>query len=188
MKHLKRTMTFLIICLFSLAIAGTSTATPIALDFVFDGTSLGNTAKVEGTLVIDDAILTTNQALLVTGDTSWIDLTVTVSGASFINGVFTKPDLSSVIWREIDGLDFTQELVGQSLASGGIFGQGTSGDFNLFGSHMTGVWNYTLQVGSDHTLLTSMVVTPLPVPEPSALVLFGAGLVGCVVFRKKLQS
>lgn len=180
--------------LFVLA-ANAAQAAPATFNLEWSGTSYGNTASAIGFITFDDAVLVSGAAFNL--NSSWaavLDLGITISGAGAGNGSFGLSDFGSMYFNSPSGLDFTRELIGQTLSNGSTFGTSDmsnpeiGGDFNLFGSSSSapnGTWYFQLTPSgtSESMLLTSMA----PVPEPTTYAMLIAGL-GLLAVRRRKYS
>lgn len=130
-------------------------------EFTYSGAPLGNSATATGTITMDlslmqkssidkgDGITWTNWSTRVSGppelpvqfSPAVANMTMTVNDASAGNGIFGQNHFLEFWMTLPDSLDFTRELVGQSLANGHAFGptdsectkgNGPCGDFNFF--------------------------------------------------------
>ena len=134
--------------------AATLAASVSATDYtaVWSGASLGNTATATATIGLDLTSMP-NRPMITGAFPAWFTgLTMTVSGASSGNGIFTLSDFRNMMYfTSVSALDLSRELVGQSAWS----------DFNLFSSTMNapnGTARFTLTVGGgsgNRMLLTS---------------------------------
>ncbi len=157
-----------------------------------DWVGINNTASATGYITLDATNLATVGGGAV--DLSNVtDLSVTVQGTTGGNGVFGMSDFGSITFHAPGALNLGQQLIGQTLDGGKIFGatDSVSGDFNLFstgGSNApTGTWYFTLTAQSgEQMLLTSMM--PVPEPESYAMLLAGLALAGAIARRKGKQA
>ncbi len=162
----------------------------------YSGAALGNSAVGTGYFTTDLDRL---------GDYSAItDLSLTISGASFGNGTFGLSDFSFYVFNAPSQLDYTRELIGQTLGNGCLYGtsdgpcgNGQSGDFNLFGSSQTspnGTYYFRLSTfggAGDSLYITSLnagAEGPADAPEPASLALLGGGLAALAVRARRKQA
>lgn len=156
----------------------------VTLDITWDGSVFGNSATATGVLVFNDALLPAieqNSSFSALPDPGIVDFSITVSGASSGNGSFGLSDYNSYTFSSNAPLDFSQELIGQTIADGCVFGDAFCSDFNFQGSSSTapfGVWYFELQTNG--AAGDSMVVTSMKarVPLPGTVLLFAVGLLG----------
>lgn len=161
------------------------------LNITWSGASFGNTASATGFITFDTDLIPTIGTQPGVPLDQVIDLGITIEGATSGNGAFTKSDFDFIYFASPSVLNYSTQLIGQSLSNGQTFGptgsttgSGEKGDFNLFTSTQgapEGTWYFTLATNNgngDRMLVTSM--TPA-VPEPEAIALMLAGLV-CVGF------
>lgn len=180
-------------------------ATPHTMKFTYSGASWGNMATATGSFTFEDSMIPINSPFSVMFDLPNPAITafeINILGASSGNGLFTLTDFASLWWRTNGAtLDFTQELVGQPTSNrpwgfSSPTEPGAGGDFNLAsngGGAPSGSWFFELTTSNgtgDSMRLTSMTESsdePIPTPEPSTIVLVGAGLGGIFIMRKRLQ-
>lgn len=171
-----------------LALATSALAAEETFDIVWSGASFGNGASATGFITLDTSLVGSGSSNI--SISSVTNLGITVSGASAGNGTFGRSDFSLIRFWSPSPLDFSRQLIGQSLSNGSTFGNtnlGSGGDFNLFRSNASapsGTWFFTLTTqGGDKMQVTSMA--PVPEPETYAMLMAGLSLVGFVARRKK---
>ena len=193
----------------SLVVSSAANATLIDFRLAWSGASFGNNATATGTITIDDAVLLNPSDGYYQAEPALLGITafsITVSGAAVGNGTFTLEDFNDFAWWT-DGvaLDLSQELIGQpttngvwgtSDASGGCMSEGC-GDFNIFPNQGSGApgGTYFFEIttnedpedgSGDRLLLTSFA--PVQVAEPTALSLFGLGLLGLGLAARRRKT
>lgn len=158
----------------------------------WSGAPNGNTATATAIISIDTALVPNPGSYtdLASMPLWFIDVQLTVQGATSGNGTFQKTDFQGILWdTSAVALDLGQELVGQTT-SDQPWGttSGTSGDFNLFrsaGSPNAPSGEFYFQLtpsGSDNTMnLTSFA----PVPEPSSAMLLGFATLTLAIRRRR---
>lgn len=116
-----------------------SEASVIYFDVHWSGMPNGNAAIAHALIGIDETLIPNPGSFSNTSAVpTWFDsITLTISGASSGNGVFSKSDFAGVYWNTAGGaLDFDNQLVGQSTDTQpwGSTYTGSSGDFNILRS------------------------------------------------------
>jgi len=164
----------------------------------YSGASFGNNASAVGTITLNDSVLTQVDPNY---NTSVVGLSLTISGASSGNGTFTASDFNSWYWNTAGtSLDYSKELVGQTLQNGVKWGSDPNlgafaGDFNLFASDNNrnapnGNWYFTLTTNGfsgDQMKLTNFT-SGTPVPEPSTYGLIGLGALGVAFVARRRKA
>jgi hypothetical protein len=167
-------------------------------NFIFSGTPNSNNANASGFITLDTDFITNSSSTFPLESriniSQIIDLGLTVTGASTGNGNFTKSNFGHVTFNSTSGLDFSRELVGQSLTNGGVFGTSFNG-FNLWVANGSAPsangWSQLRSNGGtgDRMNLASLTaVNPVPEADTSAMLLMGAGVMGFIARRRKQVS
>lgn len=185
MKNIVKKFALVSAAAFMALASSTSMAALITENVQWSGASFSNHASAQGVVTFD------------TGTNVISGISLTVMGANAGNGTFSTADFRGLFFYSPSPLNYTEELIGQSLSGGGTFGTqsgrfGSTGDFNLFTNRNdvpTGTSPFvftTLRGAGDRMLVTSMTqaVAAVPEPETYALVLAGLGAL-CFVARRR---
>jgi hypothetical protein len=187
----------------TLAVGSMAQAAIHTMDVTWSGDAFGNSAVATGVFTFDDTIVPDLGGIQNThavGDGGLLSLSMDISGASSGNGHFTLADFGSYYFAAYSPLNYSQQLIGQSMGNGCSFGNlvacygGGSGDFNLFASAAgapTGTFYFQLTTnngGGDNMYVTS--IQPGGVPEPATwgLMIGGFGLAGAALRRRRTAA
>jgi hypothetical protein len=182
----------------SIGLATSAFAEMVTLDIEASGASFGNQATASGFITFDTALLPTIGTALaqVPLSPAVSNLQLTVAGAAEGgNGTFGLNDFFAISFSAPNNLDFSQQLIGQTLLNGCLYGlssgtcsEGNAGDFNLFSAGSTapnGTNYFLLTTASQDNLLITSLAPEAAVPEPTSVALFGVGLLGFAASRRK---
>jgi len=163
-------------------------------NYTFDGAAAyggPNSGKATGFITLDTDFIGTNRDTNISIN-QVVDLRMTVTGygAGLGDGVFTKSDFSQVKFNSISPLDFSRELVGQTLSNNRQWGSpedSATGSFSFFNSNPSApnffYW-YELYTNAKTMTLTS-ITAAVPEADTSAMLLIGAGVMGFMARRRK---
>jgi hypothetical protein len=168
----------------------------ITLDIKWSGESFGNDATASGFLTFEDT-LCVPEVEDCGNLVGIIDFGITVSDAGTGSGTFGFFDFVEATFFSISPLDYNQELIGQMLSNGclfgtsrGICGDGQGGDFNVFGDGISnspiGTWFFELSTATGPMLVTSILNrnAMVAVSAPTGIMLMGLGLIAIGFSRK----
>jgi len=176
--------------------AVSAVAAPLTFNITWSGAAYQNGASGTGVITLDES-LALNNNLTSTGDPLLGSLNITISGASSGNGSFSAGDFTYFYFLGLAQLDLSQELIGQTMNNGclfgtstGICGDGQGGDFNIFGAFPApnGVYYFDLALSSGERMMVTSIIQPSDVPEPASIALFGLAAAGLALARRRKQS
>lgn len=176
--------------------AASAVAAPITFNISWSGAAYQNGASGTGVITLDDSIVL-NNTFANTSDPLVGSLDITISGATSGNGSYSASDFNNFYFLGVAQLDLTQELIGQTMDNGclfgtstGICGNGQGGDFNVFGGWPApnGVYYFDLAVASGERMLVTSIIQASDVPEPASITLFGLAAAGLALARRRKQS
>ena len=158
-----------------------SMTTPVSADFmtydlVWDGSAFGNSATATGSLTWDPDTIGSGTTVGFLGlDDPNLDLVVEVENAVAGNGTFFDDEFGLLIFESGPGIDFSDELVGQSAFLGlSII------SFDASGPNSVGPFTITTPgvAGSPGDTLELVSFAPQVIPEPSSVLIltFSVGL------------
>ena len=154
----------------------------------WSGTPNANTATATAVISIDTAIVPNPGDYFDFGTIPlwFVDIQLTIQGATSGNGVFQKSDFEGLVWDTSGGtLNLNQELVGQVTSNKpwGTTTDSLSGDFNIFAavgspSAPTGTSYFQLTPSGSSDTMNLVSFAPIPEPSSSMLIVFGAVALG----------
>jgi hypothetical protein len=157
-------------------------------DFTYSGAKYSNNINITGFITLDTSLITTNYSFIDMNNIA--DFGMTVTGANSGNGVFTKSAYAAIFFQSTSPLDFSRELVGQTLSNGRQWGSpedSQTGSFSFFNSNpsapMFFYW-YELYTNGKSMTLTS-ITAAVPEADTSAMLLMGVGVMGFMARRRK---
>lgn len=197
-KYLNPTSASCLVGLFILGAPANADAAITQYRLEWSGASFSNSVTAVAIMGIDLDIWQPNVFGGLLADSGVTDLTFTVGGATFGNGVYGMENFSMIILTSNGGpMDMTRELVGQVSTNPNMdpFGTtytGSSGDFSLFGLNPTdpsgAMQHFTMAVGDGEGPGERMVLTsfaPTAVPEPASAILIGSSGLALLIRRRR---
>ncbi len=171
--------------------AGVAHASTETFDITWSGAAFGNGASAIGQITLDTSVIqigASGAIPIAAVQDLWITVKGTDRGAG--DGTFTISDFNYVYFTSPTALDFSRELIGQSLGNGQVFGAtdgGLGGDFNVHGkgsplNEPSGTGYFQLMPdeyggdGVDPLLVTSIAPAAAAVPEAGGAATLLAGL------------
>lgn len=145
----------------------------------FEGTAVGNviTNLSNPTVFENGQAIKGNGNLFIGSYTDSFDWQIGGAQASF-NGLENNFTFSDAVFNSHFGLEsYFQSYAGGEFTEYLALGNSTKPEVNFYGSVIEGSW-----------FVTAAKAVPNAVPEPSSLALFGLGLAGLAVMRKKKTS
>ena len=183
--------------LLAAAIAMASTANAAIFTVTWSGAQFENAASAIGVFDIDTSLFPDLAGAQPTNPvgTGFSIISFTVAGSAGGNGSFTQADFGSFYFAAFSPLNYSQQLIGQTMSNGINFGSfgagygGPSGDFNLFGvnpSAPSGTYYFQLTTsGGDNLWVTSIAPGTVPEPASWAMLIAGFGLTGAALRRRR---
>ncbi|WP_235902871.1 PEPxxWA-CTERM sorting domain-containing protein [Sandarakinorhabdus oryzae] len=183
--------------LLAAAIAMASAANAAIFTVTWSGAQFGNTASAVGVFDIDTSLFPNLGGAQPTNPvgTGFSIISFNVSGSAGGNGSFTQADFGSFYFAAFSPLNYSQQLIGQTMGNGFNFGSfgagygGPSGDFNLFSVNPgapTGSFYFQLTTaGGDNIGVTSFAPGTVPEPASWAMLIAGFGLTGAALRRRR---
>jgi hypothetical protein len=165
-------------------------------NFTFSGEEYSNTAIATGFISFDPANYLFGDSFGVLPEQYIVDFGLTLSRTGYVDGIFDKTSFTYIDLVSLGSLDFSRELIGQTVGAS-TFGQLTSPGATNSGFMLTGNSNlvsfdgyqiYAYDSGSAMKLTSfapASIAAPVPEADTSAMLLTGLGVIGFMARRRK---
>jgi len=181
-------------------------------NLTFSGADYGNNLRATGSMTFDTINYVLSGGSWGVDSANISDLRITVTGSDIAanNRTYTKSNdfnyiqgrspYEDILFNSSRSLDFSRELVGQTLSDGSQWGFTTPGGANYFtlisssafnggASTLAGRFSYGVMGlmggASPLDLISFSAVNPVPEADTSTMLLMGAGVMGFIARRRK---